>query len=240
MIVLPLMPAILVEVSGSIIDLILAFLAARYAWKLTRLKPDNLLWQYLFYVTMATSAFAVARAVGHIAREGLNLMGRDDLWLMIAPWAGSFNTVCMVAVAAVTLFYQKGVQSYDALEVESARLKESERRLAALNRALEDRARERAERLAKTEKRFRHLFRDSNDIIFFTNSDGRVLDMNPAGSRKLRCGPDEPGCLSLSELFTPEDFARLDRGLELRGSLHDFECLLRRKNGDHPDYGSAR
>ena len=229
---LPLLPAILVEVGGSIADLILAFLAARYAWKLTRLKPDNLLWQYLFYVAAATSAFAAARAVGHIAREGLNLMGRDDLWLMIAPWAGSFNTVCMVAVAAVTLFYQKGVQSYDALETESARLRESEIRLAALNRVLEDRARERAERLAKTEKRFRHLFRDSNDIIFFTDADGRVLDLNPAGRRKLRCGPEDPDRLSFPELFTPEDFDQLKRGLELRGSLHDFECPLRRRDGD--------
>ena len=85
---LPLMPAILVEVVGALIDLALAFLAARYAWKLTRLKPDNLLWQYLFYATAATAAFSVARAVGHIAREGLNLMGRDDLWFAVSPWAG--------------------------------------------------------------------------------------------------------------------------------------------------------
>ena len=229
---LPLMPAIAAEVAGAVVNTGFVFLAARYAWKLTRLKPDNLLWQYLFYFTAATSVFAVARAVGHIAREGLNLLGRDDLWHAVSPWAGSFNTLFMVAAAAVTLFYPKGVQAYDAVKAESERLKESERELAALNSALEERALKRAERLAHAEKRFRRLFRDSNDIIFFTGPESRLAEMNPAGCKQLLYEPDEPAGLPLPDLFAPGDYAKFRAGLGRRGTLHDFECWLRRKDGE--------
>ena len=229
---LPLMPAIVVEIAGSLVNMGFAFLAARYAWKLTRLKPDNLLWQYLFYATAATAIFAAARAVGHIAREGLNLLGRDDLWHAVAPWAGGINSLCMVAVAAVVLFYPKGVQAYDAVKAESERLKESERELAALNSALEERALKRAERLAHAEKRFRRLFRDANDIIFFTGPESRLAEMNPAGCKQLLYEPGETVGLPLRDLFAPGDHEKFRAGLRRRGALHDFECQLRRRDGE--------
>ncbi len=55
---LPMLPAIIIDVAGSTANIVFAFLATRYAYKLTRLKPGNFLWGYLFYVTLAISAFA--------------------------------------------------------------------------------------------------------------------------------------------------------------------------------------
>ena len=45
---LPMLPAILVDVAGSALNILFSFLATWYAFRLTRLKPDNFLWGYLF------------------------------------------------------------------------------------------------------------------------------------------------------------------------------------------------
>ena len=76
---LPMLPAIIVDVVGSTANIVFAFLATWYAFRLTRLKPGNFLWGYLFYVTLAISAFAVSRAVGHITREMLYSAGDGDI-----------------------------------------------------------------------------------------------------------------------------------------------------------------
>ena len=60
---LPMLPAIIIDVAGSTANIVFAFLATRYAYKLTRLKPGNFLWGYLFYVTLAISAFPVQLAI---------------------------------------------------------------------------------------------------------------------------------------------------------------------------------
>ena len=119
---LPMLPAILVDVAGSALNILFSFLATWYAFRLTRLKPDNFLWGYLFYVTLAISAFAISRAVGHISRELLQVAGRGDIWQAIGPYSGAFNTLFMISVAAVMIFYHKGVQAYEAIEQEAAKL----------------------------------------------------------------------------------------------------------------------
>jgi two-component system NtrC family sensor kinase len=121
----PMLPAILVDIIGSAANIIFSFLALWYAFRLTRLKPDNFLWGYLFYVTLAITAFAISRATGHIVREFLYIYGKEEVWQTIAPFSGGFNTLFMISVSAVMIFYHKGVQSYEAIEQEAAKLKQT-------------------------------------------------------------------------------------------------------------------
>ena len=189
---LPMLPAILVDVAGSALNILFSFLATWYAFRLTRLKPDNFLWGYLFYVTLAISAFAISRAVGHISRELLQVAGRGDIWQAIGPYSGAFNTLFMISVAAVMIFYHKGVQAYEAIEQEAAKLKQSKMRLAQaarelkeLNLNLEEKVEERTGELSKSEKKFRHLFTASKDMVFFTDNRQNIVDMNSSGYEML-------------------------------------------------------
>ena len=140
----------------------MSFLSLWYAFRLTRLKPDNFLWGYLFYVTLAITAFAISRAVGHLAKELFYITGNIHIWHDIAPYSGGINSLCMISVAAVMVFYHKGVQAYEAIEQEAAKLKQSKIRLTQtanelkeLNLNLEDKVEERTAELSESEKKFR-------------------------------------------------------------------------------------
>ena len=235
---LSMLPAIVVDVVGSSANIVFAFLATWYAFRLTRLKPDNFLWGYLFYVTLAISAFAVSRGIGHITREVLHSAGKGDAWAYIAPFSGGFNTLFMIAVAAVMLFYQKGVQSYEAIEEEAARLKQSELQLEAtakklreLNLGLEDMVEKRAAELSESEKRFRHLFSASKDIVFFSGACHELVEMNPAGCEMLQHAPSDIPTMYLQDIFCDQtELAEFNARLEQRGYLRDYEAKFRKKD----------
>ncbi len=236
---LPLLPAILVDILGSSANIVFSFLACWYAFRLTRLKPDNFLWGYLFYVTLAISAFATSRGVGHIVREFLLIAGRSDIWRTLSPYSGGFNTLFMISVAAVMIFYHKGVQAYEAIEQEAAKLKQSKARLAhaarelkELNQSLEDKVEERTEELSKSEKKFRHLFTASKDMVFFTNADQVIIDMNPAGLAMLGYEPGVTPTLGLGDVFRHQgDVATYAAMLAQSGYVSDLEAEFRKQDG---------
>lgn len=208
---LPILPAILIDVVGSALNIVFSFLATWYAFRLTRLRPNNFLWGYLFYVNLAIAAFATSRAVGHISRELLQIAGRGDVWQVIGPYSGGFNTLFMISVAAVMIFYHKGVQAYEALGEEAAKLKQSKMRLAhaarqlkELNLNLEEKVEERTGELSKSEKKFRHLFTTSKDMVFFTDSKQNIVDMNSAGYEMLGYSHVESIRLNLRDIFLHE------------------------------------
>jgi len=236
---LPMLPTILVDIIGSAANILFSFLALWYAFRLTRLKPDNFLWGYLFYVTLAITAFAISRAVGHIAKELLFITGKGDLWRVIAPYSGGVNTLCMISVSAVMIFYHKGVQAYEAIEQEAAKLKQSKihltraaRELKELNLNLEDKVEERTAELSKSEKKFRHLFTASKDMVFFTDSNQAILDMNASGSEMLGYSRHETSFLTLRDIFRHEgDVAVYAKMLEIDGYIRDLEAEFKKKDG---------
>jgi PAS domain S-box-containing protein len=236
---LPMLPTILVDIIGSAANILFSFLSLWYAFRLTRLKPDNFLWGYLFYVTLAIVAFAISRAVGHIVKEFLFIAGRGELWQPIAPYSGGFNTLFMISVAAVMIFYHKGVQAYEAIEQEAAKLKQSKVRLTQaatelreLNLSLEEKVEERTAELSKSEKKFRHLFTASKDMVFFSDSNHVILDMNASGSEMLGYSRYETSLLALRDIFRHEgDVTVYAKMLELDGYIRDLEIEFKKKDG---------
>ena len=239
MMALSMMPAILVDIAGSAANILFSFLAAFYAYKLTRLKSDNFLWGYLFYVTLAISAFAISRAVGHLVREILFILGKGEIWISLAPYSGGFNTLFMISVSSVMIFYHKGVQAYEAIEQEAAKLKQSKMRLASaaralkeLNLSLEDKVEERTAELSKSEKKFRHLFTASKDMVLFTDSRHAIVDMNTSGSEMLGYTRHESSMLTLEDIFRhPGDVQVYLKMLELDGYVSDLEAEFKRQDG---------
>lgn len=235
---LPMLPAILVDVAGSALNIVFSFLATWYAFRLTRLKPDNFLWGYLFYVNLAIAAFATSRAVGHISRELLYAAGHGDIWQAISPYSGGFNTLFMISVAAVMIFYHKGVQAYEAIEQEAAKLKQSKTRLAQaarelkeLNLNLEEKVEERTGELSKSEKKFRHLFTASKDMVFFTDNRQNIVDMNSSGYEMLGYSHLESIRLNLRDIFRHEgDVATFVSMLARDGFVSDLEAEFVKKD----------
>jgi len=243
---LPLLPSILVDMIGSVADIIFAFLAMRYANLLTRRQPENFLWSYLFYICIAISAFSISRAAGHLVKHFLLLSGNIDIWHTISPYSGGFNTLMLISVSAVTLFYHKGVQTHQIMEQKATKLKDVNRRLEEaaremkelnlhleeMNTHLEEKVRERTAELSRSEEKFRHLYSASKDMVYFCNTEQDITDINESGLEMLGYQPEEHPRLNLHDVFNNEGeldtfFAAMQRD----GYIKDFEAEFRRNDG---------
>ena len=83
-------------------------------------------------------------------------------------------------------------------------------------------------------QRFRHIFEHSPAMVYLTDIDGVILDMNVAGARML--GHNSPEDLlglksSLHVYADPQDRERFREIIEQTGSVQDFETRFRRRDG---------
>jgi PAS domain S-box-containing protein len=236
---IPLFPAIVLDILGSAAMSVFALLSLRYARLLSKRQPNNFVWGYLYYITFAIAAFAVSRAVGHLVKQFLLIAGREDIWIIISPYSGGFNTLFIISVAAVMIFYHKGVQAYELLEQEAVKLKTANRNLGAaarelrdLNQTLEQKVDARTEELSRSEKKFRHLFSASKDMVFFSNADNRLVDMNDSGFEMLGYSREETAGLHLADLFSdPEEVRMYSATLARDGYIKDLNLAFARKDG---------
>jgi PAS domain S-box-containing protein len=88
--------------------------------------------------------------------------------------------------------------------------------------------------LEKSETKYRRIFEDSMDLIFVADSEGRLLDINPAGVRML--GYDSRQDLMdheslLSILPDPAEARELMAETQRLGFVKDRECILRTSTG---------
>ncbi len=83
--------------------------------------------------------------------------------------------------------------------------------------------------LRRSEHRYRRIFEGSKDMIFVTDREGRLLDLNPAGVEMLKF-PAKKEALSLShvrEIFqNPRDWERFQIQVEVQDFVRDMELTL--------------
>ncbi len=185
-------PTDFTDMAGSLIIIVLSFLSLRYAYKLTKKQPDNFLWGFLFYFSMTLAAFAVSRAMGHLVKQILLISGNDEQWKILAPIAGGLNTLFMTSLAAVTIYYHKGIEGYHAIEEKADSLKSANRelqqtgsKLHEMNVHLEEMVEHRTQELSASEKKFRNFFINSKDMVFFCDAENRLVNMNASGLEML-------------------------------------------------------
>jgi PAS domain S-box-containing protein len=235
---LPLLPTIVIDFAGSGLVIFLSFMALRYAYLLVKLQPKNFIWGFLFYFCLAMAAFSISRGVGHILRIILVLGGQETIWRQLSPWSGGFNTLLMISVASATIYYHAGLAAYKAISSEAEKLAEANRKLAEtadelqkVNTYLEDMVEERTRELSKSEKKFRHFFENSKDMVYFCDIGGRITDINQSGLRML--GFDNPPAQFNLLSFFKKDRA-VDRYLAAvseNGFVSDFEMELESSDG---------
>ena len=236
---LPLLPTIVIDMAGSAADIVFAFLALRYAYLLTRKQPENFLWGFLYYFCMALAVFSLSRAAGHILKQLLFMADHKDIWKVISPYSGGFNTLLIISVSAITIFYHKGVEGYHAIELKAAKLKHAYRRLAVaakelkeLNLNLEEIVEERTAELSQSEEKFRHLFSASKDMVFFCDTSQNVMDINESGLEMLGYTADDAPRLKLHNIFhNDDDIITYYETMYRDGYIKDFEVKFERQDG---------
>ncbi len=88
--------------------------------------------------------------------------------------------------------------------------------------------------LRRSERRYRRIFEGSKDMIFVTDLEGRLLDLNPAGVELLKFASkaealDLP---HLREIFqNPRDWERFQLKVEVEDYVRDLELTLKPQTG---------
>jgi signal transduction histidine kinase len=145
---LPIWPVWAVDLFGSSVMIIFAFLSLRYAFKISRKDPENLIWSYLVVLALVFSAFSIGRGAGHIAKIVLISMGKQSAWEKIAPISGAINTATFMFIASITFYYHKVektfyvvqnyakkiTEAYDKLEKAYQEIKEDQEKIIRLER----------------------------------------------------------------------------------------------------------
>jgi len=99
--------------------------------------------------------------------------------------------------------------------------------------ALDVTERLRAEESARrSEARYRRLFEDVQEAVYFASLDGRIREANRAFRELFGLPEDSPEGLDTSELYAdPDERDRLREVLLERGSVRDYELRLRGRDG---------
>lgn len=227
---IPLLPAVTVEFFGSALAILFSCLALRYAWSLVRLQPSNFIWGFLFYFCIAMTAFSLSRGVGHMVRIMLVYSDHSSTWKQLSPYSGGFNTMLMISVAAVIIYYHKGLAAYKLISKEAVKLFNANTQLATsakqlqeLNSHLEEMVEIRTRHLSESEKKFRNFFENSKDIIYFCDQSGNITNINSSGIELL--GFDEPfQQINFHDLFAnPKDLETYQNNLYRNGFVSDLE-----------------
>ncbi|MBU0944323.1 MAG: PAS domain S-box protein [Proteobacteria bacterium] len=227
---LPMFPANVTDMAGSVLIIVFSFLSFRYAYLLTKKQPDNFLWGFLFYFCMTLAAFAISRAMGHLVKQVLFISGNEEEWKILAPLAGGFNTLLMTSLAAVTFYYHKGIEGFRAIEEKARSLKTANKKLKRtatqlyeINIHLEEMVEDRTRELSASEKKFRNFFTNSKDMVFFCDGENRLVKMNASGLKMLGYPVLNTPPLTLHDMFQNE--VDLDNYLEEIRSRHFVQDL---------------
>ena len=144
----------------------------------------------------------------------------------------------MISLAAVTIYYHKGIEGYQAINKKAKCLKEAydqlevaADQLQGMNLHLEEKVAERTLELSASEKKFRNLFNNSKDMVYFSDSSNQLLTMNGAGFEMLGYPVQGAPALNLFDIFKNE--ADLDSYYEIllsQGFVEDLEVEFSKKD----------
>lgn len=227
------LPIWAVDVGGAVMMIVLSFLSVRYAILLRERDPQNIVWTYLFWMSMALALFAVSRSLGHIAKQVLIVTGNSSAWETLRPYSGAINSIAFTVVGGLTLFFERTWTIYQGMVHDRKALQQAHKELLYLNQNLESLVEERTAALASSEQRYWRIFQASRDMILSADAHGSIVDLNPAGFKMLGLEPDEltPQCRFPQFMNVPDQWQEIVAEIQQQGFIASTELDLNVADG---------
>lgn len=134
---LPFFPIALVQIFGGTIFIILTVLCLIHSINLYRKEKENILWNYMLWLTASLLVYAISRGFAYILQHYFVASGHKDIWEIIAPISGSINTIFFFWVGFISLFFIMIYKAYLKIQEEESKLQRVNLDLIQLNRELE-------------------------------------------------------------------------------------------------------
>ncbi|GAB6906615.1 PAS/PAC sensor signal transduction histidine kinase [Desulfosarcina cetonica] len=228
-------PIWFIDVVGSVLMIFFSFISVAYCLRLKKRDPTNIIINYLLWVCVALAVFAISRSAGHLLKQILFMTEHREWWMTIKPFSGAVNTFTFIVVASVTLFFERTWAIYGTILKDRQALQTAHEKLIYLNQNLEQLVEQRTEALAISEQKYRRIFEVSKDMILVTRTDGRIVNINPAGKQlvglhAINDAVTERRCFQ-DYLSHSEDWAAITQHIENRGFISSEEFDIRLGDG---------
>ncbi len=204
MITISMLPVWLFDFGGAIALIILSGLCLNHALALVRTDRESPLAIFLLWFFGALFALALSRSSGHILNHLLTFSGRKNLWLFLAPYSGSINTMAFIVIASVTLFFNRIETIMERMARDREKIEKNSQDLFRLNKEIEAVIAERTR--ASMALRIAHEVR--NPVTIIGGMVRRLLNTYPA---------EEEGRLKLIHI--------LDQARKLENLVGKFESV---------------
>ncbi len=128
---------VFVDILGSALVLLLSWAAFINARKLLAHDPENPLWLFLYWLTLALAIFGISRALGHILGHILVFAGQKAVWDQVRPYTGGLNAILSIVIASVTLFFHNIQRLYRAMQANHQHMEATSHEILTLNKEME-------------------------------------------------------------------------------------------------------
>ncbi|MCX8069168.1 MAG: ATP-binding protein [Thermodesulfovibrionales bacterium] len=136
--ILPYFPIIIFDIVGSTIFLTLSFLCLRTSLKLLKRDKDNIIWNYMVWLTGSYVLYAFSRTMGYILRHFLLIFDNTVIATYVEPISGSINTLTFIWLGAISLFFIRMYPIYLKAMDDRAKIQAINADIINLNKELED------------------------------------------------------------------------------------------------------
>lgn len=137
MITLPLFPIWLVEILSSALVICFTILSYRTSRRLMAQDPENALWLFLNWLSLAFLIFSISHPFSHALQEILTFRGYTLIVGGLRRVTGGFDSIIYVAITIITLFFHSIQRLYRRMEADHHHLEETSQEILALNREME-------------------------------------------------------------------------------------------------------
>lgn len=137
-VMLPYFPIILFDIVGSLIFLTLSYLCFRESLRLYKMDRENIIWNYMTWLTASYALYALSRTTGYILRHWFLALDLQHLMSLIEPYAGSINTLTFIWLGTISLFFLRIYPIYLRLSEAKKKIEEINADVISLNKEIED------------------------------------------------------------------------------------------------------
>ncbi len=137
-IMLPYFPIIIFDILGSLLFLTLSFMCLHKSIQLLRRDRDNIIWNYMVWLTGSYTLYALSRTIGYILRHLFLAFEMYDIMLYIEPYSGSVNTLTFIWLGTVSLFFIRMYPIYLKVSEDKKKIEEINADIIGLNKEIED------------------------------------------------------------------------------------------------------
>jgi signal transduction histidine kinase len=133
---IPLVLIWILEILASVMVIVLTWLSLRISAKSLAQDPENALWLFLNWLSLAFLVFACTHLISYITQNLISYFHSPGLEFLEGIFGG-LDAVIYVVIAAITLFFHRIQRIYRHMEVDHRHLEETSQEILALNREME-------------------------------------------------------------------------------------------------------